>query len=238
MHGETLHNLYHGHRMDAGDVLLCDAGVETPRHYASDITRTLPVGGRFDTRQRELYEVVQRAQQAAIAAVAPGVPFKEVHLLAARTLAGGLKALGLMRGDVAEAVDAGAHALFQQAGLGHMLGLDVHDMENLGEAFVGYDDTSSRSAQFGLCYLRLARPLQPGFVLTVEPGVYFIPALIDRWRADRHLEDFIDYEAVERYRDARGYRIEDNVLVTDSGSRVLGEPIPASVEDVERACGG
>ncbi|MEI6667440.1 MAG: aminopeptidase P family protein [Acidobacteriota bacterium] len=238
VHGETLHNPFHLNTLQAGDVMVLDSGVESPNHNASDITRTIPVGGIFTPRQRELYEMVLRAQTAAIAAIKPGVPYKDVHLLAARSFATDLKAAGLMKGDVDEAVAAGAHALFFPHGLGHMLGMDVHDMENLGEQFVGYDDGVKRSTQFGLGYLRLARKLEPGFLLTVEPGLYFIPALIDQWKAAKTCAPFINYDTVEQYRDARGYRIEDNVLVTTDGHRVLGAPIPKTVADVQHTCAG
>jgi Xaa-Pro aminopeptidase len=238
VHGETLHNHGHANLMQAGDVMVLDSGVETPNKYASDITRTIPVGGTFSTRQRLVYEMVLRAQLASIAAIKPGVPYKDIHLLAARTFATDLKAAGLMKGDVDEAVAAGAHALFFPHGLGHMLGLDVHDLENIGEQYVGYEPGVERSQQFGLGYLRLARKLQPGFVLTVEPGLYFIPQLIDQWKAERHHEAFINFDEVEKFRNARGYRIEDDVLVTESGNRVLGPPIPKTVEDVEAACKG
>ena len=238
VHGETLHNPFHLNKLQAGDVMVLDSGVETPHHNASDITRTIPVGGAFSSRQREIYEMVLRAQVGAINAIKPGVPYKAVHLLAARSFATDLKAAGLMKGDVDEAVAAGAHALFFPHGLGHMLGMDVHDMENLGEQRVGYDDSVTRSTQFGLGYLRLARKLEPGFVLTVEPGLYFIPALIDQWKAAQTCAAFINFDTVEQYRDARGYRIEDDVLVTKDGHRVLGSPIPKTVEEVQHACAG
>jgi Xaa-Pro aminopeptidase len=238
VHGETLHNHGHANLMQAGDVMVLDSGVETANKYASDITRTIPVGGTFSAQQRLIYEMVLRAQLAAIKAIKPGVPYKDVHLLAARSFAIDLKAAGLMKGDVDEAVAAGAHALFFPHGLGHMIGLDVHDLENLGEQYVGYESGVERSQQFGLGYLRLARKLQPGFVLTVEPGLYFIPQLIDQWKAEKQNGAFINYKEVEKFRNARGYRIEDNVLVTKSGNRVLGPPIPKTVADVEAACKG
>lgn len=238
VHGETLHNPFHNNQMQAGDVMILDSGVETPLHYASDITRTMPIGGKFTDRQREIYQIVLRAQVAAIAAIEPGVPYKNIHLLVARSFATDLKAIGLMKGDVESAVADGAHALFFPHGLGHMIGMDVHDQENLGEALVGYEEGLTRSSQFGLGYLRLARALQPGFVLTVEPGIYFVPALIDQWKAARKFEAFINYDAVEAYRNARGIRIEDDVVVTESGGRVLGQPIPKTVVDVEAACAG
>ena len=238
VHGETLHNHYHGHQMAAGDVFVLDSGVETVHRYASDITRTIPVSGTFTTQQRTIYEMVLRAQLAAIAAIKPGVRYKDVHLMVAKSFAADLKAVGLMKGDVEEAVANGAHALFFPHGLGHMLGLDVHDGENLGEQYVGYEPGLERSTQFGLGYLRLARALQPGFVLTVEPGLYFIPQLIDLWKSEKTNAAFINYAEVEKYRNARGYRIEDNVVVTSTGNRVLGRPIPKTVDDVERACKG
>jgi Xaa-Pro aminopeptidase len=238
VHGETLHNHHHANLMKKGDVMVLDSGVETPDKYASDITRTIPVGGTFTPQQRQIYEMVLRAQLAAIKAIKPGVPYKDVHLLAARSFATDLKAAGLMKGDVGEAVAAGAHALFFPHGLGHMIGLDVHDLENIGEQYVGYEPGVERSAQFGLGYLRLARTLKPGFVLTVEPGLYFIPQLIDQWKAEKRNAAFINYREVEKFRDARGYRIEDDVLVTKSGNRVLGPPIPKTVADVEAACKG
>ncbi|MBU0743275.1 aminopeptidase P N-terminal domain-containing protein [bacterium] len=232
--GEVLHNETYRNKLREGQLLLVDSGVETALRYCSDITRTLPVGGVFSPRQREIYEVVLSAQQAAIETAGPAATNRDVHLAAARAVAAGLIAVGLMKGDAEEAVAAGAHALFFPHGIGHMLGLDVHDMENLGDA-VGYAPGEARSDQFGLNYLRLAKGLRPGFVITLEPGVYFIPALIDRWSADGRHADFIDHAAVRKYRDFGGIRIEDDVLVTEEGCRVLGPPIPKTVEDVELA---
>lgn len=236
VHGETLHNPYYGNQLQAGDVLVLDSGAETPHGYASDITRTLPVGGTFSSEQRLIYEIVFRAQLGAIAAIAPGVTYRDVHLGAARSMATDLIAAGLMKGSADEVVAAGAHALFFPHGLGHMLGLDVHDMENIGEQYVGYGPGFERSTQFGTAYLRLARTLEPGFVLTVEPGLYFIPALIDRWRADGTHAGFLNFPEIDKFRHVRGYRIEDDVVVTEDGCRVLGPAIPKSVESVEAAC--
>ena len=233
VHGETLHNHYHGNKLEEGDIVVNDSGAEAASHYASDITRTIPVGGKFSPRQREIYAVVLDAQQQAIEAVRPGVEFRDVHRLACRTLAAGLKDLGLMKGDADEAVHAGAHTLFFQCGLGHMMGLDVHDMEGLGEDYVGYTDTIRRNPEFGWKSLRLARALEPGFVITVEPGLYFIPELIDRWKAEQKCNRFINYDLVEQYRDFGGIRIEDDILVTKDGHRVLGRGIPKAVEEVE-----
>ncbi len=201
--------------------------------YAADITRTFPVAGRFAPEQRDIYEVVLAAQLAAIAAASPEATNRDVHLTAARTIASGLREIGLMRGDVDEAVAAGAHALFFPHGIGHMLGLDVHDMEDLGDV-VGYPEGEARSTQFGLNFLRLAKRLEPGFVITIEPGVYFIPALIDRWRREGRHAEFIRYDRVQAFRSFGGVRIEDDVLITEDGSRVLGPPIPKSVQDIEQ----
>ena len=236
VHGETLHNPFYRNTLAAGDMLILDSGAETPARNASDITRTMPVGGPFSSRQRAIYEAVLRAQTGAIAAIKPGVPYRDVHLGAAKSFVGDLTAMGLMKGNADEAVAAGAHALFFPHGLGHMMGMDVHDMENLGEDIVGYGAGYERSPQFGLGYLRLARPLEPGFVLTVEPGLYFIPALIDQWKAAGTNAAFINFAEVEKFRDARGCRIEDDVLVTEKGGRVLGPPIPKTVGEVEDAC--
>lgn len=233
VNGQILHNHYHGNTLEKGRMVLGDFGAETALHYAGDITRTFPVSAKFTTRQREIYEIVLGAETGAIASLRPGITYKEVHLAAARHIAEGLKALGLMQGNLDEAVAQGAHALFFPHGLGHMIGLDVHDMEDLGENYVGYSDTVKRSEQFGTAYLRLARALEPGFVLTVEPGIYFIPQLIDRWRRKKMFAEFINYPALKKYRDFGGIRIEDNVLITDKGHRVLGEPIPKTVREVE-----
>jgi Xaa-Pro aminopeptidase len=232
--GQTLHNHYHGNILKEGRMMVIDAGCESANHYASDITRTVPVGGKFNQRQKEIYEIVLKANMDVIKAIKPGVYYREIHLLAAKTIASGLKDLGLMKGDTDEAVAKGAHALFFPHGLGHMLGLDVHDMEGLGENNVGYDKTISRSDQFGLAFLRLARKLEPGFVITDEPGCYFIPALIDLWRKEGKFTEFINYNKVETYKDFGGIRIEDDILVSADGYRVLGKPIPKTVEEIEK----
>ena len=231
--GEVLHNHSHDQILRDGDLLLVDSGVCSPLGYASDITRTLPVGGRFSARQRDVYEIVLGAMEAGMERMAPGVPFLDCHLAAARVVAEGLAGLGLIRGDLDEAVAAGAHALFFPHGLGHMLGLDVHDMESLGEDHVGYDREFRRSGQFGLAGLRMARRLEAGFVLTVEPGVYFIPALIAHWREQRKLESFIDYQALEGFLDFGGIRVEDDVLVTEAGVEILSAAIPKTVAELE-----
>ena len=238
IHGETLHNHHHENLMKEGDLVVNDCGAESDLHYAGDITRTFPVSGKFTERQKAIYQIVLKANLAAIEAIKPGVKYRDIHLLSARVIAESLKDLGLMKGDVEEAVRQGAHALFFPHGLGHMMGLDVHDMENLGEDYVGYDEETRRSDQFGLAYLRLAKALQPGYVLTVEPGIYFIPELIDLWKAENKLAAFINYDQVEKYRDFGGVRIEDDVLVTEEGHRVLGKPVPKTIEEVEAAMKG
>ncbi len=231
--GQILHNHFHGNQLDEGNLLVMDAGSESPMNYASDITRTVPVGGRFTDKQKQIYEIVLKAQETAIQNIKPGIMFKDIHLKCASVIASGLKEAGLMKGETSAAVDAGAHALFFPHGLGHMIGLDVHDMEDLGEDFVGYDHSVQRSPQFGLAYLRFARQLEPGYVLTVEPGIYFIPALIDQWAAENKFDQFVDYEKIDAFRDFGGIRIEDDVLVTREGSQVLGKRIPKTVEDIE-----
>lgn len=231
VHGETLHNHHYGNILEPGQMFLLDAGAESPAHYAGDLTSTCPVGRAFTPRQREVYEVVLGAHLHALGLVKPGVPFRDVHRSACRSLVEGLKALGLMKGDPDEAVAQGAHAMFFPCGLGHMMGLDVHDMENLGEVWVGYEG-QPKSTQFGLKSLRLARPLQPGFVLTVEPGIYFIPELIRRWKAEGRFTAFIDYPKLESYAGFGGIRIEEDVLVTPDGHRVLGKWRPRTPEEI------
>ncbi|MCK4836211.1 MAG: aminopeptidase P family protein, partial [Candidatus Aminicenantes bacterium] len=215
IHGETLHNHYHGNRLEKNNLLVIDSGAESPEHYASDITRTFPVGGEFTTRQREIYEIVLKSQLTAMDSIKPETSYKDIHLQVARIMVNGLKDIGLMKGEVDAAVNEGAHALFYPHGLGHMMGLDVHDMEDIGENHVGYDDKIRRSDQFGLAYLRLAKKLRPGFVFTVEPGIYFIPALIDQWKSENKFDQYINYTMVEDYRNFGGIRIEDDVVVTE-----------------------
>lgn len=234
-HGETLHNYNYSNKLKDGDLIVNDSGAESLNHYASDITRTYPVSGKFTQIQKEIYEIVLISQLVAIDAIKPKVSFKTVHLKAATVMTDGLKALGLMKGNTKDSVEAGAHALFFPHGLGHLMGLDVHDLESFGENNFGYDEKTKRSTQFGLNYLRFARPLVPGIVLTVEPGLYFIPQLIDKWKSEKKFTEFINYDKVEAYRDFGGIRIEDDVHVTATGSRILGKPIPKAVEDVEAA---
>ncbi|MFW6248281.1 MAG: aminopeptidase P family protein [Bacteroidota bacterium] len=231
--GETLHNHFHGNKLEMGDLLLVDTGAETSMHYACDHTRTTPVGKKFSSLQKDIYNAVLYSQISAIEMIKPNITFRDVHLHAALQLTYGLKQMGLMKGDPEEAVRIGAHALFMPHGLGHMMGLDVHDMEDLGEDFVGYDEQVRRSDIFGTAFLRLGRKLEPGFVLTVEPGCYFIPALIDQWKAESKYTDFINYQQVEKLKNFGGIRIEDNILVTDTNYRILGKPIPKEISEIE-----
>lgn len=236
IHGETLHNHHHHNQMQAGDLAICDCGAESSMGYASDTTRTIPVSGRFTSRQKEIYEVVLGMQADALDAMKPGVPFKAVHLVAARRLSSDLIALGLLHGEVERAVESGAYALFFPHGLGHLLGLDVHDMECLGEDEVGYSEEFRRDSRFGINRLRLAKPLAAGFVVTVEPGIYFIPQLVRQWHAENRFSDQIDYSRVESYLDFGGIRVEDDVLVTATGAKIIGRPIPKRVAEVEACC--
>lgn len=236
--GEILHNPRHHQEMVAGQLVINDSGAASALHYASDITRTFPVSGRFTDQQAEIYTIVLGAQERAIEMLRPGISFREVHLATMERLAAGLVDLGLMSGDPAEIVAQGAHALFMPHGLGHMLGLDVHDMENLGEDRVGYTAEGPRSKQFGLSALRLGRELQEGFVVTVEPGLYFIPGLIEQWRSEGRFNAFIRYDHLDGYLGFGGVRIEDDILITRNDAKLLGPHIPRTLEELERTCTG
>lgn len=232
INGQTLHNHHYGNVIKEGDLFLMDAGAETAMGYAGDATSTIPAGSRYTAHQKEIYDIVVESHRQAAAALRPGVRFSDVYDLSAQVIVEGLKGLGFMRGDAAEAVQAGAHALFYPHGLGHMMGLDVHDMENLGEIWVGYNG-QPKSTQFGRKSLRLARELEPGFVLTIEPGIYFIPELIDMWRAEKRFEEFINYEKVATYKSFGGIRNEEDYLITAEGGRRLGKAIPKTAEEIE-----
>ncbi len=231
--GETLHNHDHSKTLQNGRLLLVDAGAEVRSHYASDYTRTFPVSGKFTQKQREIYEIVLAANNRARELTKPGTTYLSVHMAAMEAIASGLKALGLMKGDVNDAVKNGAPALFMPHGLGHMLGLDVHDMEDLGQIYVGYDDEIRPVDQFGTAYLRMGRKLQPGFVITDEPGIYFIPALIEKWKAEKINTDFICFDRLEEYLDFGGIRLEDDILVTETGCEILGDRIPIVLNEIE-----
>ncbi len=232
INGQTLHNHYHGNIIREGDLFLLDAGAENQLRYAGDMSSTFPVSEKFSEKQKDIYQVALDAHNAAIEAIKPGVNFKEIHFTAARMIFEGLKALGFTKGDTEEAIHAGAHALFFPCGTGHLMGLDVHDMENLGEQYVGYAG-EPKSTLFGLKSLRLGRELQPGYVVTIEPGIYFIPELIDLWRSQDKFSSFINYDKVDAYRHFGGLRNEEDILVTQNGHRILGKPLAKSIADVE-----
>lgn len=222
-HGETLHNHNYSYTLRKDDMLLIDAGAELPSGYCGDISSTIPVSGKFTEQQLSICKILSEAHHGAVQALKPGIAFREIYYQVSKTIVEGMKGLGLMKGDATEAVMAGAHALFFQCGLGHMMGLDVHDMENLGEVWVGYGG-EPKSTQFGIKSLRLARPLEPGFVLTVEPGIYFIPTLIDMWSAEKRFAEFVNYDQVIKWKDFGGVRNEEDYLITDDGYQLLGDP--------------
>lgn len=234
MHGEILHGYPSARPLEAGRLLLCDAGAETREHYCSDHTRTTPISGTFTQRQKDIYNIVVDCHDLALTHARPGVRWWDVHYDVCRLMTNRLKDLGLMKGDTEAAVQAGAHALFLPHGLGHAMGMDVHDMEGLGQTFVGYDEETRPSTQFGTASLRFARRLEEGHVVTDEPGIYFIPALIDLWRKEGTNAEFLCFDEIEKYKDFGGIRIEDDVLITKDGCRFLGEKrIPYHVDEVE-----
>lgn len=233
VNGQTLHNHNHGNTMAEGKLALNDSGAENAMFYAGDITRTIPVSKKFTEKQKEIYNLVLKMQVSAIEALKPGVQYKEVHLLANRVLLEGLRDLGFVKGNTDEMLAEGVQGLFMPHGLGHAIGLDVHDMEDLGENYVGYRDGLERSTQLGLKSLRMAKELEEGYVVTVEPGLYFIPELIDKWKAEKKFSGFVNYDKLEQYKDFGGVRIEDNCLISADGYQILGKPIPKTVEEVE-----
>ena len=232
INGQTLHNHYHGNTIKEGQLFLLDAGYETPMGYAGDMSSTFPVGKTFTEKQKEIYSIALAAHNEAIDILKPGVHFRDVHMQVARTIFDGMKALGFTKGNTDDAVANGAHALFFPCGTGHLMGLDVHDMENLGEQYIGYCGVP-KSKQFGLKSLRLGRELKAGFVITIEPGIYFIPELIDLWQQNGTNKDYINFDRVNEYRNFGGIRNEEDLLITEKGSRILGKPLAKSIEDVE-----
>ena len=235
-HGETLHNHLHDKIIEPGKLMVIDAGAESNVHYASDFTRTYPTSGKFTAKQREIYQIVCDCNEFAFSMTRPGISYREVHLKTMHLMLEELRALDIVRGDVQDMVEAGIAGLFMPHGLGHNMGLDVHDMEDYGENYVGYDDDQSRSPQLGLGSLRMARKLVPGNVITDEPGIYFIPALIEKWKSEKTDQGFVNYSKLESYYDFGGIRLEDDVLVTADGARRLGkERLPISPDDVEAA---
>ncbi len=234
-HGEIMHGNPSMAVLEAGRLALCDAGAETINNYCSDNTRTFPVSGKFTERQREIYSIVEACHDYVLKVAKPGIKYFDVHLAVCKLMTDRLKELGLMKGDTEEAVAAGAHAMFLPHGLGHMMGMDVHDMENLDQINVGFDEeTRPRLDQFGTNCLRMGRRLEEGFVVTDEPGIYFIPALIDDWKASGHCKEFINFDKLETYKDFGGIRIEDDVLITKDGCRFIGKDrIPYHPDDIE-----
>lgn len=234
-HGEIMHGCPSSNPLEAGRLVLCDCGAETVNNYCSDNTRTMPVNGKYSSRQKDIYDIVDACHDLALDIAKPGVKYFDVHLAVCRLMTERLKDLGLMRGNTDDAVEQGAHAMFLPHGLGHMMGMDVHDMEGLGQIYVGFDEeTRPRLDQFGTNCLRMGRRLQEGFVITDEPGIYFIPALIDDWKASGHCKEFLNYDKLETYKDFGGIRIEDDILITKDGCRFLGKKrIPYHTEDVE-----
>lgn len=234
-HGEIMHGCPSTNLLEDGRIVICDSGAETVNNYCSDNTRTLPVNGKFTQRQKEIYNIVDECHDLALEISKPGVKYMDVHFAVARRMTERLKELGLMKGDVDEAVAAGAHAMFFPHGLGHMMGMDVHDMEGFNQIYVGFDEeTRPMLDQFGTNCLRMGRRLQEGFVITDEPGIYFIPALIDDWKAKKHCAEFLNFDMLETYKDFGGVRIEDDILITKDGCRFLGEKrIPYHFADVE-----
>ena len=232
INGQTLHNHYHGNRLKSGDMFLLDTGAEVASGYSADLSSTVPVDARFTPLQRDIYQLTLDSHNRSIEMLKPGVAFKEVYLESARVIVRGMKDMGLMKGDVDSAVENGAHALFFPCGLGHMMGMDVHDMEDLGEVYVGWDGVP-KPTQFGIKSLRLGRKLEPGFVLTIEPGIYFIPELIDKWKGEKHNAEFLNFDRINEFRTFGGIRNEEDFLITDTGYQLLGKPKPKSIEDVE-----
>lgn len=232
--GQILHNSIYDNKIEKGNLLLNDSGANSKLHYASDITRTFPADGKFSNQQKEIYLIVQEMQEAVLKELEPGVNFKDMHKLSAYIGIKGLKELGLLKGSCEEAVDAGVYGLFYPHGLGHMLGLDVHDMESLGEDLVGYNKESKREAEFGITFLRLGKKLEPGFSITVEPGIYFIPELFEQWKAEKKHINYINYDKFEKYMNFGGIRIEDNILITKTGSKNLSKFIIKDIKDIEK----
>lgn len=233
INGQTLHNHNHGNIVKEGQLFLLDCGAETSMGYAGDLSSTIPVGQKYTSLQKDIYNLVLKSHYASVDALKPGFTFKKVHHAACMSIADGLKSMGLMKGDPESAVEAGAHALFFPCGTGHMMGLDIHDMENFGEEYVGYDG-AAKSKQFGLKSLRLGRVMEPNFVVTIEPGIYFIPELTDQWRAEKKFMEFLNYDEIDKFRNFGGIRNEEDYLITNDGRKLLGnKKKPMLIEEVE-----
>ena len=235
MNGQILHNHNHSGILQSGRLMLCDAGAENHNFYSSDFTRTTAVGGKYTQKQKDIHNIVLKALNDSIAIAKPGIPYQNVHRNAYKIIFEGLRDLGLMKGDTEAALDAGAPALFMPHGLGHAMGLDVHDMENLGETFVGYDDEIRRDTRFGYRSLRFGKRLEPGHVITVEPGIYFIPQLIEKWKTEKINPDFIHFDKLEDYYSFGGIRLEDDIVITSTGCRLVYEKrLPVTIEEIEQ----
>jgi Xaa-Pro aminopeptidase len=232
INGQILHNHHHGHIIKKGDLFLVDAGYENEMGYAGDLSSTFPVSKTFTSQQKDIYNMTLAAHNAAIDALGLGLPYRNAHVAAATVVAESMKGLGLLKGNVDDIVETGAYAMFFQCGTGHMMGLDIHDMENYGEVYVGYDG-KPKSTMFGYKSLRLAKPLQPGHVFTIEPGIYFIPELMDLWKGENKFREFINYDKLQDYRDFGGIRNEEDLVMTKSGAKILGKKKPMTIEEVE-----
>lgn len=233
INGQTLHNHYHGNTIKEGQLFLLDTGAETAMGYAGDLSSTFPVSAKFSSRQKDIFNICLAGHEAAIDMLKPGIPFRDVYFQSARTIMEGMKEMGFVKGNIEDALINGAHAMFFPCGLGHMMGLDIHDMEDLGEVYVGWDG-EAKSTQFGLKSLRLGRELEAGFVLTIEPGIYFIPELMDLWRSKKINKEYLNFDRIEEYRNFGGLRNEEAFLITTDGKRLLGKPKPKTVVDVEK----
>jgi Xaa-Pro aminopeptidase len=232
VHGEVLHNQQYHHSLQPGDLLLADVGAETATGWAADITRTWPVSGRFSPTQRDIYQLVLKAHDSCINYIKPGIEYQEIHRIAATIIAEGLVELGILKGSPEDLVEQDAHALFFPHGIGHLLGLDVHDMEDLGD-LAGYEPGRVRSQRFGWCFLRLNRPLKPRMLVTIEPGFYQVPAILNSPKNREQYQTIVNWERLEQFADVRGIRIEDDVLVTETGTEVLTQSLPTSIQDIE-----
>lgn len=233
VNGEVLHNHHHNNQITDGKLILNDSGAENEMCYAGDITRTFPANGKFSSMQKEIYNIVLEMEKKSIEAIAPGVKYRDIHLCANKILLQRFTEMGLLHGDIDTMLEEGVAGLFMPHGLGHMIGLDVHDMEDLGENYVGYEEGQQRATYLGLKSLRLARSLESGYVLTVEPGIYFIPQLLDKYKSENKFTKFVNYEKLKMYHGFGGIRIEDNILVTNSGYKIIGDYIPKEVEEIE-----
>jgi len=232
INGQILHNHYHGNVIKEGDLFLLDAGYENEMCYAGDLSSTFPVSKTFTSQQKDIYNITLEAHYASINTLNVGVPFRNAHIAAAKAITEGVKSLGLLKGNTDDIVETGAYAMFFQCGVGHMMGLDIHDMENYGEVYVGYEG-KPKSTLFGYKSLRLAKPLYPGHVFTIEPGIYFIPELMDLWESEGRFKEFINYNKLKTYRNFGGIRNEEDLVMTSNGPKVLGKKKPMTVEEIE-----